>query len=133
MEILLGLENVFITGAGDPTPLLLEAIAALQAEHTTARVFLTACSGTEAARLGALTLHSWAGIDARTRPEDSAAALVPRMKPAAYTRWQRAIVLIIAEATLVSAAFLDQLDQIGRLVRGEPQQPFGGLRSGQRS
>jgi ATP-dependent DNA helicase PIF1 len=56
------------------------------------------------------------------------AELATRMKDVCYRRWHKAAVLIITEISLVPAALLDEVDQLGRVVRGMPAQPFGGLR-----
>lgn len=90
-----------------------------------AQMELTATTGHAASHFRGKTLFSWAGMQPpydRT-PEEFVAAMSKYVKK----RWKDCKVLLIDEASMLSAETFDLVDRIGRLARGRPSVAFGGL------
>ena len=88
------------------------------------RVSVTATTGLAATHLGGTTIHSWAGIGV----QDS----LPRGFAEHIAKGRREIiektdVLIIDEISMLHDFRLDMVDEACRLVRKEPDLPFGGI------
>ena len=52
-----------------------------------------------------------------------------RQKPHAMKTWQNCRVLIVDEVSMLDGVFFDELEQMARVLREEPDQPFGGIQS----
>ncbi|OSX68416.1 hypothetical protein BU14_2845s0001, partial [Porphyra umbilicalis] len=112
--------------AGTGKSAALRAItAALTARHGRDAVGVTASTGLAAAALGGTTLHAWAGVGLATHPVE---ALVRYMRAPARARWRRTRVLLIDEVSMLSAAFLTTVADVGAgVLRDYTGAPFGGL------
>lgn len=118
--------SVFLTGPPGcgKTHVIMEVKAAMM------NVGIAVCgsSGVAAALVDGVTLHSWAGF--RNGENDVYAPLghvvenvIPR---AAKARMAAARLLVVDEATTLSAEFFSRLDEVLQSVRGDGT-PFGGL------
>jgi ATP-dependent DNA helicase PIF1 len=87
------------------------------------RVTKTATTAAAALSIGAVTLHSWAGVG---MAEKSETELAQQLSAQARARWLNTDVLVIDEISMLSGQLFDKLSAIGQLVRGGPL-PFGGL------
>lgn len=85
-------------------------------------------SGVAAALVSGVTAHAWAGFRNGHNDEVAplAAVLTQVIPNAAKARMSGAQVLVIDEATTLSATFYRRLDEVIRHVRGD-RSPFGGL------
>jgi len=115
--------SVFFTGAaGCGKSVLLRRIVGALPPGTTA---VTAPTGVAACNVGGTTVHAFAGVG---RPDVPAAemASVVRRRPEALSRWRRTRVLVVDEISMLDGDALDALEELARLVRGDPR-PFGGI------
>ena len=94
--------------------------------HSAKEVWFTGTTGATAASLGegGATVHSKAGVG---RGRGIAKVLVQLMKKAPKDRWKHLKVLFVEECSLMSAAFLDMLDEVAKILKGN-NTPFGGVR-----
>ncbi|MGI5827512.1 MAG: AAA family ATPase [Patescibacteria group bacterium] len=117
--------NVYLTGAAGTgkTHVLSEYISYLRAKGI--GVGVTASTGVAATRLSGITLNSWAGIGIR---EDLSLKEIKNLKRRRYLlrRFYLAKVLIIDEATMLSAATLDLVDRTCKVFK-DSSLPFGGM------
>lgn len=115
--------NLFVTArAGAGKSYLIRFIQ----EHFPANVLLTASTGIAANNIGGRTLHSMFLINPnKPNAEESAGKLL--VIPKKRTTIQKAQLLIIDEVSMVSDRLLNCVDEILRLVRKHPNEPFGGM------
>lgn len=126
--VLSGLSIFFTGSAGTGKTVVLHEL-----RRRVPGVALTASTAISACAVGAVTLHSWAGVSAATLTavEDgelavSRAVAEVRRHPDALSRWKLTRTLIIEEVSIISAETFDALDAIARGVRGIDK-PWGGL------
>jgi ATP-dependent DNA helicase PIF1 len=129
-KILAG-QNVFLTGAAGvgKSFLINYVLQGLEEKYPNGRgaeVVVAAPTGIAATHIGGVTIHSWSGIGLG---KGGAAALVPKVtkNAASCARWRRAQVLVIDEVSMLDGLLFEALDAIGRTVRGNRHEPFGGL------
>ena len=125
-------ESFFFTGPGGcgKSHALARLVAALRRVHRAGHrnaVAVVAPSGVAAANVGAVTLHSWAGIG-RAEANASREVLLDRARTShrARQRWEAARVLVVDEVGMLSAQLWDKLEWVARAIRGDAR-PFGGL------
>ena len=97
--------------------------AAVRLRRRGRKVALTGLVGMASAKIGAQTLHSWAGLglgkaDAKT--------LIAGMRPRAKARWRHVDSLLVDEASMLDADLFCTLELIARELRGSAL-PFGGI------
>jgi len=120
--------NVFITGPGGTgKSTLIHKIY----EHATSsghhrRIQVCAMTGCAALLLdcNAKTLHSWANIGLGNK---SAEALCKGMSTHKRKNWRQTDILVVDEVSMMSKQLFDLLDAVGRRLRRNPTQPFGGI------
>ncbi len=92
------------------------------------QIALTALTGCAALLLHfkAKTLHSWAGIGLGT---DATPILISKIRSSrkCAVRWIATDILVIDEISMMTPELFEKLDAIGRAIRRNPHQPFGGL------
>lgn len=115
--------NLFVTArAGAGKSYLIRFIE----EHFPANVLLTASTGIAANNIGGRTLHSMFLINpSKPNPEESATKIL--QIPKKRSTIQKAQLLIIDEISMVSDRLLNCIDDILRLVKKHPNEPFGGM------
>ena len=124
LEIMLSGESVLLTGpAGAGKTYVLNQFVKL-AKHEGKHISITATTGLAATHLGGTTIHSWSGI--------GVSDYVPQGFAEHMAKGRREIiektdVLIIDEISMLHDFRLDMIDEICRLVRKEPDIPFGGI------
>lgn len=124
LEIMLAGESVLLTGpAGAGKTYVLNQFIRL-AKHEGKHVSVTATTGLAATHLGGTTIHSWAGIGVHDE--------LPRGFADHIAKGRREIiektdVLIIDEISMLHDFRLDMVDEACRLVRKQPDVPFGGI------
>lgn len=124
LEIMLAGESVLLTGpAGAGKTYVLNQFIKL-AKHEGKHVSVTATTGLAATHLGGTTIHSWAGIGVHDE--------LPRGFADHIAKGRREIiektdVLIIDEISMLHDFRLDMVDEACRLVRKQPDVPFGGI------
>jgi ATP-dependent DNA helicase PIF1 len=93
------------------------------------RFALTASTGVAALHLHGQTLHSWAGIGLGDKHVNELVndLLTAKRLVSALRRWRATHALVIDEISMVDADLFDKLDVIGRRVRDQPTEWFGGL------
>eukprot|EP00026_Physarum_polycephalum_P005071 Phypoly_transcript_05097.p1 GENE.Phypoly_transcript_05097~~Phypoly_transcript_05097.p1 ORF type:complete len:638 (+),score=81.36 Phypoly_transcript_05097:52-1965(+) len=132
LELVLKGENVFFTGsAGTGKSFLLDRITrGLQKQNK--NVALTAATGIAAVNIGGTTLHKWAGIGIGVPDElegEAREQAFLKVKGRAFDKkkiWRTTDALIIDEISMISGFLFDDLDKIGREIRGRDV-PFGGI------
>jgi len=118
-------ENVFMSGQGGTGKSFL--ISLLYKRYPGKNVQVCAMTGAAADLLGcnARTIHSWGHTGTgRKSTED----IVENIRAYKKNResWQSVDLLIIDEVSMMSYAYFELLDAIGKQVRN-PQKPFGGI------
>lgn len=124
LEIMLSGESVLLTGpAGAGKTYVLNQFIEL-AKKRGKRVSVTATTGIAATHLGGTTIHSWSGIGINDYIPNG---FVDRLGKGRREIIEKTDVLIIDEISMLHDYRFDMIDEICRLVRKEPDLPFGGL------
>jgi ATP-dependent DNA helicase PIF1 len=124
LEIMLSGESVLLTGpAGAGKTYVLNQFIKL-AKHEGKHVSVTATTGLAATHLGGTTIHSWAGIGVSDYIPQGFAEHIAKGRREII---EKTDVLIIDEISMLHDFRLDMVDEACRLVRKEPDVPFGGI------
>lgn len=124
LEIMLSGESVLLTGpAGAGKTYVLNQFIRL-AKHEGKHVSVTATTGLAATHLGGTTIHSWAGIGVNDYISDGFADHLAKGRREII---EKTDVLVIDEISMLHDFRLDMVDEVCRLVRKEPDLPFGGI------
>jgi len=116
--------NVLLTGpAGSGKTYVLNQLIKLK-KHDGKHVSVTATTGLAASHLGGSTIHSWSGIGVR---DEIGAHFVDGLSKSRREIIEKTDVLIIDEISMMHDFRLDMIDAIARMVRREPDKPFGGI------
>ncbi|XP_077981577.1 ATP-dependent DNA helicase PIF1-like [Glandiceps talaboti] len=123
LKAVLAGKNIFFTGsAGTGKSFLLKRIiGALPPDAT----FATASTGVAACHISGITLHQFAGIGSGSQPLEQCIELASR--PARARQWRKCKHLIVDEVSMLDADFFTKLEHVARVVRGQPEKPFGGI------
>lgn len=124
LEIMLSGESVLLTGpaGAGKTFVLNQFIRLAKAEGK--HVSVTATTGLAATHLGGTTIHAWAGIGVLDELPSNFAQHVSKGRRDII---EKTDVLIIDEISMLHDYRLDMVDTACRLVREEPDLPFGGI------
>lgn len=124
LEIMLSGESVLLTGpAGAGKTFVLNQfirISKSEGKH----VSITATTGLAATHLGGTTIHAWAGIGIADELPHGFADHVSKGRREII---EKTDVLIIDEISMLHDFRLDMVDTACRLVRKQPDVPFGGI------
>ncbi len=124
IEILLDGQHVLLTGpAGSGKTHALRTFIS-EAKREGKVVSVTATTGLAASHLGGTTIHSWSGIGIADELTD---AILGNMSKTRRDMINKTDVLIIDEISMLHDYRLDMVDQVARIVRENPDEPFGGL------
>lgn len=124
LEILLCGESALLTGpAGSGKTYVLNQFIRL-AKHEGKHVSVTATTGLAATHLGGSTIHAWSGIGIHDYISDN---FVQHLSKGRHEIIEKTDVLIIDEISMLHDYRLDMVDEICRLVREKPDEPFGGI------
>lgn len=124
LEIMLSGESVLLTGpAGAGKTYVLNQFIKL-AKHDGKHVSVTATTGLAATHLGGTTIHSWAGIGVNDYIPQGFADHIAKGRREII---EKTDVLVIDEVSMLHDYRLDLVDEVCRLVRKEPDLPFGGI------
>ncbi len=116
--------SVFLTGpAGSGKTYVLNQFIKLM-KHEGKHVSVTATTGLAASHLGGSTIHSWSGIGVR---DEIGMHFVENLSKSRREIIEKTDVLIIDEISMMHDFRLDMIDQIAKLVRKNPDVPFGGI------
>lgn len=118
--------NVFITGPGGTGKSFIINIFKDWCDSVYQNIAITSTTGVSALMISGRTLHSWAGIGLGN---GSVTVLTNKIirNYWAKKRWMETSVLVIDEISMLDPALFDKLDKIGRFIRKDNSQPFGGL------
>lgn len=117
-------ENVFLTGpAGSGKTHVLNQLIRLK-KHEGKHVSVTATTGLAASHLGGSTIHSWSGIGVR---DELSGHFIDTLSKGRRDIIEKTDTLIIDEISMMHDFRLDMVDQICRVVRKQPDEPFGGI------
>ena len=124
LEIMLSGESVLITcPAGAGKTYVLNQFIKL-AKYDGKHVSVTATTGLAATHLGGTTIHSWAGIGVGDSLPHGFAEYLAKGRREII---EKTDVLIIDEISMLHDFRLDMVDEVCRVVRKEPELPFGGI------
>lgn len=124
LEILLSGESALLTGAaGSGKTYVLNQFVRL-AKHEGKHVSVTATTGLAATHLGGTTIHSWSGIGVHDVLPGGFAEHLAKVRREII---EKTDVLIIDEISMLHDYRLDMVDEVCRLVRKQPDLPFGGI------
>lgn len=124
LEIMLSGQSVLLTGpAGSGKTHVLNQFIRL-AKHDGKHVSVTATTGLAATHIGGTTIHAWSGIGVR---DELPGGFVEHMAKGRREIITKTDVLIIDEISMLHDFRLDMIDEICRLVRKQPDVPFGGI------
>lgn len=124
LEIMLDGHHVFLTGAaGSGKTHVLNQFIRL-AKHEGKYVSVTATTGLAATHLGGTTIHSWSGIGVH---DELSGNFVDNISKGRREIIEKTDVLIIDEISMLHDYRLDMVDEVCRLVRKKPDDPFGGI------
>lgn len=124
LEIMLSGESVLLTGpAGAGKTFVLNQFIRL-AKADGKHVSVTATTGLAATHLGGTTIHAWAGIGVMDDLPHNFAEHISKGRRDIMTKTD---VLIIDEISMLHDFRLDMVDMACRLVRENPDVPFGGI------
>ncbi len=124
LEIMLEGESVLLTGpAGSGKTYVLNQLIRL-ARHEGKKVSVTATTGLAATHLGGTTIHAWSGIGIR---DDIPSGFADHMAKGRREIIEKTDILIIDEISMLHDYRLDMVDEVCRLVRKQPDVPFGGI------
>ena len=119
-------DNVFLTGpAGTGKSYVINKFRDW-CDKSNRIVAVTSTTGVSAILIGGNTLHSWAGIGLG---KDSVQSLTNKIRNRKKykQRWLNTHTLIIDEISMLDSELFEKLDKIGRKVRENYIQPFGGI------
>lgn len=124
LEIMLSGESVLLTGpaGAGKTFVLNQFIRLAKAEGK--HVSVTATTGLAATHLGGTTIHAWAGIGVM---DDLPNGFAEHMSKGRRDIIEKTDVLVIDEISMLHDYRLDMVDMACRLVRKQPDIPFGGI------
>lgn len=124
LEIMLSGESVLLTGpAGSgKTYVLNQFIKYAKADGK--HVSVTATTGLAATHLGGTTIHSWSGIGIHDFLPGNFAENMAKGRREII---EKTDVLIIDEISMLHGYRLDMVDEVCRVVRKDPDVPFGGI------
>lgn len=124
LEIMLAGKSVLLTGpAGAGKTYVLNQFIRL-AKNFGKHISVTATTGLAATHLGGTTIHSWSGIGVLDSIPHS---FIDTMAKGRREIIENTDVLVIDEISMLHDFRFDMIDQICRLVRKEPDIPFGGI------
>jgi ATP-dependent exoDNAse (exonuclease V) alpha subunit len=124
LEIMLAGESVLLTGpAGSGKTYVLNQFIRL-AKADGKHVSVTATTGLAATHLGGTTIHAWAGIGVM---DDLPSNFAEHVSKGRRDIIEKTDVLIIDEISMLHDFRLDMVDMACRLVREQPDAPFGGI------
>jgi len=119
--------NIFITGPGGTGKSALIKMIYKHAYNQFKDIQVTALTGCAAVLLNckAKTLHSWAGIGLGYGTTEQ---LITKIKKNKFAKslWKQTHILVVDEVSMLSLKMFDQLNAIGKAVRGSSR-PFGGI------
>jgi len=122
-------DNIFLTGPGGSGKTALIKFMVQNAEEREKEVQVCALTGCAAVLLGckgAKTLHSWAGVGLANGDVFDVVDRVSRQKHRRKP-WEKTDILIIDEVSMMSIKLFEILDRVGRRIRKNPGEPFGGI------
>lgn len=124
LEIMLSGESVLLTGpAGAGKTFVLNQFIKLS-KHDGKHVSVTATTGLAATHLGGTTIHSWSGIGVNDHIPQGFADHIAKGRREII---EKTDVLIIDEISMMHDFRLDMVDEVCRIVRKKPDEPFGGI------
>ncbi len=93
------------------------------------KVAITAPTSTAASHIDGITLQSWAGIGITSPKDEDVTKLIEEISNnnLAAQRWRSTKTLVIDEISMIDGQLFDALDAIGKQIRGNADQPWGGL------
>lgn len=124
LEILLDGHSAMLTGpAGSGKTFVLNQFIKI-AKSESKHVSVTATTGLAATHLGGTTIHAWSGIGIHDFIGDR---FVDHLSKGRREIIEKTDILIIDEISMLHDYRLDMVDEICRLVRKQPDMPFGGI------
>ncbi len=117
--------TTFLTGAaGSGKSYVLREYIQYLREHRIPHA-VTASTGIASTHIGGQTIHSWSGLGVRDYLAAHDREALFEKQPV-YKKWNDTHVLIIDEISMLSAHFVDMLNELGKHMR-RSDAPFGGL------
>lgn len=127
LEIALSGKSIFFTGsAGTGKSFVLRVIVEeLQIKHGYNSVYVTASTGIAACNIQGVTVHAFSGLGLANGTKEELYSKIS-VKKHFISRWQKAMVLIVDEISMISADFFTKLEYVARKIR-KSEKPFGGV------
>lgn len=120
--------NVFVSGPAGVGKSLVIRETYKWAQDVGVKIQVTALTGCASITVGcgATTIHSWSGIRLGKEPIETIVRRIVRNSKL-RNNWTTTRILVVDEVSMMSKKTFDLLDQVGRLVRGKRNLPFGGI------
>lgn len=121
--------NLFITGPGGSGKSELIKQIHTHAKNNKKRIQICAMTGVAAANLGisgSKTIHSWSGIGLGKGKHEE---IIEKISANRYKSkfWRQTDILVVDEVSMLSESQFELLDKIGKKVRNNEKQSFGGI------
>ena len=121
--------NLFITGPGGSGKSELIKQIHAHAKENKKRIQICAMTGVAAANLGipgSKTIHSWSGIGlGKGKHEEIIEKIATNRYKSKF--WRQTDILVLDEVSMLSDSQFELLDKIGKRVRKNDKQSFGGI------
>lgn len=126
LDILKTGANVFLTGEPGAGKTYTVNLFRKWCQEEGNEVYVTASTGIAASHLNGTTIHSWSGINTRRLLSREKIEQL-KFNEYVFDRVNHADVLIIDEISMLDFAFIDDLDAVCRILRGNVNTSFGGI------
>ena len=127
-DVFVNKRNIFLAGpAGTGKSHILVNTIKKIAEEKKIPIGLTSTTGVSALSIGGTTTHRWTGIKLGKEPLLTIVNKIKTQNKECFNRWKDSKILIIDEVSMFGAQTFELVDRVGRYIRENDDEPFGGM------